>query len=159
MADVFLAVAHGPLGFDKLVIVKQLRPMLAADVAFREMFIDEARLAGRLNHPNIVQTLEVGELDGAYMIAMEYLEGQPLDVILTEVRRAALRLRPVLCAQIASDVLAALHYAHEQHDYGGAPLEIVHRDVSPQNIFVTYDGQVKLLDFGVAKARSRIADT
>src|SRR5829696_4784917 len=103
MADVFLALAHGAHGFDKLVILKRLRPMLAADVAFREMFVDEARIAGLLSHPNIVQTLEVGEYDGAFIIAMEYLEGQPLDRLVREVKDAGLQLSPLVCARIVSD--------------------------------------------------------
>jgi serine/threonine protein kinase/ABC-type phosphate transport system substrate-binding protein len=159
MADVFLALAHGAHGFDKLVILKRLRPMLAADIAFREMFIDEARIAGLLSHPNIVQTLEVGEYDGAFIIAMEYLEGQPLDRVVREVKDAGSQLSPLVCARIVSDVLAGLHYAHELEDYAGRTLEIVHRDVSPQNVFVTYDGVIKLLDFGVAKAKSRVSTT
>jgi serine/threonine protein kinase len=152
MADVFLAVGRGPAGFNKLVVIKRLRDTVASDAAFRDMFLDEARLAARLNHPNVVQTYEVFEDENAYFITMEYLEGQPLGRILRECSKRGMRLQPQICARIVSDVLCGLHYAHEACDYDGAPLHIVHRDVSPQNIFVTYDGQVKVVDFGIAKA-------
>jgi len=152
MADVFLAVGRGPAGFNKLVVIKRLRDTVASDDAFRDMFLDEARLAARLNHPNVVQTYEVFEDEGAFFITMEYLEGQPLGRILRECTKRGMRLQSQICARIVSDVLCGLHYAHEACDYDGVPLQIVHRDVSPQNIFVTYDGQVKVVDFGIAKA-------
>jgi serine/threonine protein kinase len=150
MGDVFLTVASGPVGFNKLLVVKRLRESLASDPDFLRMFLNEARLAARLNHPNIVHTYEVG-FDGArHYIAMEYLEGQSLHRL---IRRAGsngtLSLEMQLC--VLADALAGLHYAHELTDYDGTPLEIVHRDVSPANIFVLYDGQVKLVDFGIAK--------
>jgi serine/threonine protein kinase len=152
MADVFLALARGPLGFNKLIVIKKLRQGLAEEAGFRAMFVDEARLAARLNHPNVVQTYEVGEHASAYFIAMEYLEGQPLNVVVREAKRNAIRLDPLFSARIVADALAGLHYAHELRDYDGTPLSIIHRDVSPHNVFVTYEGQVKLVDFGIAKA-------
>jgi eukaryotic-like serine/threonine-protein kinase len=152
MADVFLAVGRGPAGFNKLVVIKRLRDSVASDAAFRDMFLDEARLAARLNHPNVVQTYEVFEDEGAFLITMEYLEGQPLGRIARECAKRGLRLEPRICARIISDALCGLQYAHEACDYDGVPLQIVHRDVSPQNIFVTYAGQVKVVDFGIAKA-------
>ncbi len=152
MADVFLAGWRGPSGFNKLVVVKRLRDEVASDAAFRQMFLDEARLAARLNHPNVVQTYEVFEDEGAHYITMEYLEGQPLSRLVRECKKLGIQLEPPLCARIVSDMLCGLHYAHEARDYNGVPLQIVHRDVSPQNIFVTYDGQVKVVDFGIAKA-------
>ena len=152
MADVFLAVGRGPAGFNKVVVIKRLRDTVASDAAFREMFLDEARLAARLNHPNVVQTYEVFEDAGAFFITMEHLEGQPLGRIERECGKRGMRLKPQFCARIISDALCGLQYAHEVRDYDGAPLNIVHRDVSPQNIFVTYDGQVKVVDFGIAKA-------
>jgi serine/threonine protein kinase len=157
MADVFLAVARGPLGFNKLIVIKRLRR--TDDATFRDMFLDEARLAARLNHPNVVQTYEVGEDKRGYFIAMEYLEGQPLNVLTRETFRAGKRLDPLFCARIVADALAGLHYAHELADYDGTPLNIVHRDVSPHNLFVTYEGQVKLVDFGIAKAALSSAST
>ena len=152
MAEVFLAVGRGPAGFNKLVVIKRLRDTVALDDAFRDMFLDEARLAARLNHPNIVQTYEVFEDGEAYFITMEYLEGQPLGKITRECGKRGTNLDARICARIISDVLCGLHHAHEACDFDGKPLHIVHRDVSPQNIFVTYDGQIKVVDFGIAKA-------
>jgi len=159
MADVYLAVARGPVGFNKLVVVKRLRAQLAEEPTFRQMFLDEARLAARLNHPNIVQTFEVGEENGTYFIAMEYLEGQALNRLIREVIKQNVAIAPPLCAKIAADALLALSYAHSLRDYDGSPLGIIHRDVSPHNVFVTYDGQVKLVDFGIAKAASTTTET
>jgi serine/threonine protein kinase len=152
MADVFLALSRGPMGFNKLVVVKRLRSALSDDRSFRNMFLDEARLAARLNHPNVVQTHEVGEAEGVYFIAMEYLEGQSLNKIIRELSKRGGKLPAAMCARIVSDALAGLHYAHELKDFDGTPLEIIHRDVSPHNVFVTYDGSVKMVDFGIAKA-------
>jgi serine/threonine-protein kinase len=116
------------------------------------MFLDEARLAARLNHPNVVQTHEVGEEDdGRFFLAMEYLDGQSLATVL---RQNGKSIPLDLQLRIICDALAGLHYAHELKNFDGKPLGIVHRDVSPQNIFITYTGQVKLLDFGIAKASS-----
>ena len=159
MADVFLALSRGPLGFNKLVVVKRLRSALSEEQSFLDMFLDEARLAARLNHPNVVHTYEVGEHEGSYFIAMEYLEGQPLNKIIRDLAKRGEELEPPQCARIVSDALAGLHHAHELRDYDGTPLRIVHRDVSPHNVFVTYDGQVKLVDFGIAKAALSSTDT
>ncbi len=119
MADVYLAVAAGPAGVTKLQVVKRLRQNLAEEPDFLAMFLDEARLASRLNHPNVVQTNEVGQVDSGYFIAMEYLDGQPLNRILH-----AGKTRPAppgLCLQIVAEALAGLHYAHELTDYDGTP--------------------------------------
>jgi serine/threonine protein kinase len=159
MADVFLALSRGPMGFNKLVVVKRLRSSLSDDRSFRNMFLDEARLAARLNHPNVVHTHEVGEADGVYFIAMEYLEGQSLNKIIRELSKRGGKLPPVMCARIVSDALAGLHYAHELKDFDGTALEIIHRDVSPHNVFVTYDGSVKMVDFGIAKAALSSVET
>jgi ABC-type branched-subunit amino acid transport system substrate-binding protein len=151
MSEVYLALAQGGLGgFQKLVAIKLLRRDLAKDEDFRRMFLEEARLTARLNHPNVVQTNDVGEDQGRYYIAMEYLEGQTFE----RVRRArnAGKLFPLnLQIQMLVQALSGLHYAHELTDYDNTALSIVHRDVTPSNIFVTYDGQVKLVDFGIAK--------
>ncbi len=151
MAEVFLAVAQGPAGFNKLFVLKRLREALADNQEHRDMFLHEARLSARLNHPNVVQTYEVGEDDSGIFIAMEYLEGQPLSRLRRAIGKAGVDVAAAVHARIASEVLCGLHYAHEATDYDGTPLRIVHRDVSPQNVFVTYDGQVKLVDFGIAK--------
>jgi serine/threonine protein kinase len=133
-----LLVSRGPAGFNKLVVIKRLRTALAEDRDFRRMFFDEARLAARLNHPNVVQTYEVG---GSHLIAMEYLDGQPLHKVTREAVRVGEPLGPFVSARIVADALSGLHSAHELRDYEGLPLGIIHRDVSPHNIFVTYDGQ------------------
>jgi serine/threonine-protein kinase len=160
MAKVFLALAQGPAGFNKLVVIKQIQSELADDPEFVNMFLDEARLAARLNHPNVVQTNEVGREDDRYFIAMEYLEGQTLRRALQRLARGsdpALTLGMQL--RILSEALAGLHYAHELADYDGTPLGVVHRDVSPHNIFLTYSGQVKVVDFGIAKALNSATET
>jgi eukaryotic-like serine/threonine-protein kinase len=159
MADVYLAVARGPVGFNKLVVIKRLRPHLAEEPEFLAMFLDEARLAARLNHPNVVQTNEVGEEHGSYFIAMEYLDGQPLHRIMHRAARRGMRVPLEAWLRILCDALAGLHHAHELTDFDGTLLSVVHRDASPHNVFVTYDGQTKLVDFGIAKAASRTAET
>ncbi len=156
MAQVHLAVSRGLGGFNKLVVLKRLE---SSDESFRQMFLDEARLAALLQHPHVVQTYEVSETDGSYFIAMEYLDGQPLDKIIREMKKADRYLEPRLCARIVADALSGLHYTHELCDYGGVPLSIVHRDVSPHNLFLTYEGNVKVLDFGVAKTAVKTNET
>ncbi len=150
MARVLLTVAAGKAGFEKLLVVKELRDDLAGDPEFLTMFLDEARLAARLNHPNVVQTYEVGQDGDRHYIAMDYLEGQSLIALQVRVGRHKLPLD--LQVRVLCDMLAGLHYAHSLKDYDGTPLSIVHRDVSPHNVFITYDGQVKVVDFGIAKA-------
>ncbi|WP_437531274.1 serine/threonine-protein kinase [Sorangium sp. So ce726] len=162
MADVFLAVSRGPGSFNKLVVVKCLRVGMAEDPRYVLMFLDEAKLSARLNHPNVVQTYEIGGESGGYFIVMEYLEGQPLkDVVRAVVSGcpgAASFTRGAWVRMIV-EALRGLHYAHELADFDGGLLGIVHRDVSPHNIFVTYDGAVKIVDFGVAKAALNAAHT
>lgn len=157
MGVVYLAQQTGRHGFRKLVVVKELKPELADDPKFVGMFLDEARLAARLNHKNIVQTLEVDQEDDRYFFVMEYLEGRTLHDVLRLKGDRALPKAAIL--RIVCDMLSGLHYAHELTDYDGKHLRIVHRDVSPRNVIVTYDGQVKLLDFGVAKAAGREQET
>lgn len=155
-ANVYLAVARGPSGFSKLVVMKTLKPSLASEVEFVRMFRTEARLAARLSHPNIVQTNEVTEDGTAPSIVMEYLEGQPLSSVLA---RSLSSMPLMLHLRVILDVLTGLEYAHELLDYDGTPLSLVHRDVTPHNVFVTFDGQVKLLDFGIAKIATEGPDT
>jgi serine/threonine-protein kinase len=150
MADVFLAVARGPMGFNKLTVVKRLRN--SEENTHIQMFLDEARLAARLNHPNIVHTYEVGEVGGKFFLAMEYLEGQSLHQVLARLSDRGQGLSEPIVAIIASAALKALHHAHELCDFDGSPIGVVHRDVSPHNLFLTYGGEIKLLDFGIAKA-------
>lgn len=149
MAKIQLAIRQGPGGFRKLFVVKQLRPDLANET-YAKMFLHEARLAALLSHPNIVQSYEVGqELDNCYL-EMEYLEGQTLARLVRRATRNELPLEVHLF--ILTELLAALAHVHELNDLAGNHLSVVHRDVSPGNLFLTYDGQVKLLDFGIAKS-------
>jgi len=156
-ADVYLAVADGPSGFTKLVVVKVLRKSLASDSEFRMMFVSEARLAARLHHPNIVQTNEVIEVDGAPVLVMEYLDGQPLSQVIVRGKQGGFTLAMQL--RVLADALAGLHAAHELADFDGTPLGVVHRDVSPHNLFVTVEGQAKVLDFGIAKLERSMVET
>jgi serine/threonine-protein kinase len=158
MAEVFLAVVRGPAGFNKLVVIKQIRPQLAEDPEFLGMFLDEARLAARLSHPNVVQTNEVGQEGERYFIAMEYLEGQPLNRVIHRLQKNGGLPLP-MHIKILCDALAGLQHAHELTDYDGTALSVVHRDVTPHNIFVTYDGMVKVVDFGIAKALNSSSET
>jgi serine/threonine-protein kinase len=159
MATVYLAVALGSSGFRKLAVVKLIRPQYASDPDLIEMFLDEARLCARLNHPNIVQTYDVGVDDGQHLMAMEYLDGVSFNAAISRIGRDAGSLPFALRAKVLLEVLEGLRYAHELKDYDGKPLQIVHRDVTPHNIFITYEGQVKLLDFGIAKAATSSVQT
>ncbi len=153
MADVYLAVSTGLAGSQKLVVIKQLRQRMIQDDESVGMFLDEGRLAVRLNHPNVVQTFEVGVSEGRHFIVMEYLEGLALNSILRAMRASGAEgLGAAMHLRVLSDMLSGLHYAHESEDYDGTPLKIVHRDITPHNTFVTYDGQTKVVDFGIAKA-------
>ncbi len=158
MGDVYLGVAQGPAGFSKLMVIKMLRPALAEDEQFLAMFLEEARLAARLNHPNIVQTVEVGNEGRRFFLAMEYLEGQSLQ----RLRQRVAKEHPFPLGahlRILVEALNGLHYAHELVDIDQKALGIVHRDATPHNVFVTYDGQVKVVDFGIAKAMDSSLET
>ena len=159
MAVVTLTAMRSTHGVTKLVVVKELHEHLAADAECRAMFLDEARLAARLNHPNVVQTFEIVDhvgasaadgLEGACALVMEYLEGQPLNRFRSRLKDDPRALSIYL--NVLIEALSGIDYAHKLADYQGAPLNIVHRDISPHNVFVTYAGEVKVLDFGIAKA-------
>jgi serine/threonine protein kinase len=158
MATVYLAISDssGGLDFSKLVVIKRLREHVAADPDFVVMLQDEGRLAARLNHQNVIQTVEVGEFRDEIYLAMEFLDGQPLHRIQ---RRAEANFPLNVQLTILCDVLAGAHYAHELRDFDGTSLNIIHRDITPHNVFVTYEGQIKVLDFGIAKAEGRTAHT
>ncbi|WP_394828645.1 serine/threonine protein kinase [Pendulispora albinea] len=151
MGNVYIAMAQGPGSFSKLVVLKELKPEFARDPDFLAMFYEEARVASRLHHPNIVHTYEVGSEGDRHFIAMEYLSGQSLARVLSA-RHLGFPLEMYL--RVLCEVLRALEYAHALTDFDGSPMGLVHRDVNPENVFVTYDGQVKLLDFGIAKAKN-----
>jgi serine/threonine-protein kinase len=149
MGNVYLGAMQGPGGFSKLVVIKELKPELSSDETYVAMFLDEARLAARLSHPNIVQTNEVGSDGGRHFMVMEYLDGRSLHRI---GKRLAGRFPVAAHLRVIADSLLGLHHAHEMRHFDGAPLGVVHRDVSPLNVFVTFAGQAKVLDFGIAKA-------
>jgi eukaryotic-like serine/threonine-protein kinase len=150
MAEVYLALSRGRSGFSKLVVLKLLRSHLAEDDEFLRMFLAEARLAALLNHPNVVQTYEIGAEGGRDCIVMEYLEGCSFAEIAAATRKNPMPIS--LGLRVIADALAGLHHAHSLSDVNGQPVNLVHRDVSPHNVFLTYDGQVKVVDFGIAKA-------
>ncbi len=152
MARVYLCQTRGLGGFEKLVVLKVPRAGLMEETEVRQMFLHEARIAGRLNHPNIVQTNEVGLANGLPFIAMEYLEGHALASLQRQVRLSELSTHFQL--RIIAQALAGAHHAHELLKPDGTSYELVHRDISPQNVFITYDGAVKILDFGIAKVSS-----
>jgi len=158
-SNVYLAVARGPRGFNKLVVLKLLKDELAGEPEFRNMFLNEARLAARLNHPNVVQTNEVFEEDGRPIIVMEYLEGATLSRVVSRSRQRTQPMPLAMHLRIICEALSGLHYAHELRDYDGTPLGVVHRDMTPQNIFVSFDGKISLLDFGIAKLSGSLAET
>jgi eukaryotic-like serine/threonine-protein kinase len=155
-ADVFLAVARGMGGFQKLVVLKKPRTTPADAAIPRNLFFHEARIAARLNHPNCAQVIGIEEIDGVPVIIFEYLEGLTLSALRSQ---AGPHVPLEIELSILHDVLLGLQHAHELRDFDGAPLGVVHRDVSPQNILVTYDGEVKVLDFGIAKANRQTEQT
>ena len=159
MAEVLLGRLRGASGFERLVVIKRMLPQFARDEEFRSMFIDEARIASRLSHPNIVHVHELLELEGELYLVMEYLEGETLSALLRKLQQNEKRLPHSVCIYVLSQVAAGLHHAHELRDPNGVLYEVVHRDVSPQNIFIGYDGSVRLIDFGIAKARDRSSQT
>lgn len=153
MGGVYLGVGSGVGGFRKLVVIKKIHAHLAEDHRFVTMFMDEARLAARMNHPNLVQTFEVGRDEQKIpFMAMEYMEGKSFSDVVKAALRAKRRLSTELVVNVMYHCLAGLHYAHELRGYDDSPLNIVHRDISPSNLFVTKEGVPKVLDFGIAKA-------
>ncbi|MGZ6028049.1 MAG: serine/threonine protein kinase [Myxococcaceae bacterium] len=159
MAEIFLARQEGLEGFEKTVVIKRIRPHLSKQKSFVAMFLDEARLAAQLNHPNIVQIHELGQVDDSYFIAMEYVFGRDMARIIPKAEKMGIAFPVVYALKIASSVCEGLHYAHQRADSWGNPLHIVHRDVTPENVFVSFDGTVKILDFGIAKARGQTGQT
>jgi serine/threonine protein kinase len=159
MAEVFRAKRTGIAGFEKIVAVKRILPHLSDNQEFVRMFVDEAKMVAGLTHPNIVQIFDLGKLETSYYIAMEYVHGRDLRSIQRRGEERGYRMPANLCAYLVSRVCAALDFAHRKKDDQGRPLRIVHRDVSPQNILISFDGEVKLTDFGIAKAAARASTT
>jgi serine/threonine-protein kinase len=159
MASVHFARLAGESGFARTVAVKRLHKHLARDPEFVGMFLDEARLAARVRHPNVVATLDVGSDGGELYVVMEYVHGEPLSRLIRFVAGEVERIPFDVVSAIMTNVLVGLHAAHEIRDKHGAPLELVHRDISPQNILVGADGITRIIDFGVAKARGRSMTT
>ena len=160
MAEVFKAKTFGVEGFEKNVALKRILPNIAEDQEFITMFIDEAKIAVQLSHANIAQIFELGEADGSYFIAMEFVAGKDLRTMFDRSRRpGGLPISPSQAAYVMARVCEGLDYAHRKRDKNGSPLNIVHRDISPQNILVSYEGHVKVIDFGVAKAQNKMGRT
>lgn len=159
MAEILLGRLAGPSGFSRPVVIKRILPHLARDRRFRDMLIDEARVVARIAHPNVVAVSELGSEDGELFLVMEYLEGESLGSLMRRLFTRGETLDPALACHVIAETAAGLHAAHELTDAAGRPLELVHRDVTPQNVFVTYGGEIKLLDFGIAKAADRSTRT
>ncbi len=159
MAEIFLARQAGIEGFEKLLVLKRILPHLAESEEFVEMFLHEARVAVRLNHPNIVQIYDLGEEGGSYFIAMEYIHGEDARRIWRSCEKAGMTLPIPLACRIAIDAAAGLYYAHNKTDAAGNPLNIIHRDISPQNLLISFEGAVKVVDFGIAKAADQATQT
>ncbi|HZH78938.1 MAG TPA: serine/threonine-protein kinase, partial [Archangium sp.] len=159
MAQIYLARQRGPEGVEKQVVVKRILPHLAENEDFVRMFLDEARIAARLNHPNIVQIFDLGAQDDSFFIAMEYIHGEDLRRVWKKADRAGTPIPVPLVCRIITEACAGLDYAHKRTDGNGKPLGIVHRDISPQNILLTFEGRVKVVDFGIAKAADQATVT
>ncbi|HEY6880481.1 MAG TPA: serine/threonine-protein kinase, partial [Polyangiales bacterium] len=159
MAEVYRAKAFGVEGFERIVAVKRILPTIALDTDFIKMFIDEAKLAVQLNHANIAQIFDLGKVDGNYYIALEYVHGKDLRSVF-EHQTAQRETLPVeLACYVMMKICEGLDYAHRKCDSQGRALELVHRDVSPHNMLISFDGDVKLIDFGIAKAANNSVKT
>jgi serine/threonine protein kinase len=159
MGEVFLARERGRLGFSRLVVIKRMLPQVARNPKFVEMFADEARIIGNLSHPNICQILELGWDDGLPFLALEYVRGKSLAEMWDEASVSGTQISRAVTLRTLSETAWALHFAHEARDAEDRPLHVVHRDISPQNVMVTFHGDVKLMDFGVARADNRLHRT
>ncbi|TMQ23371.1 MAG: hypothetical protein E6J90_10750 [Deltaproteobacteria bacterium] len=159
MATLYLARRHGAAGFSRRVALKMIHPHLVTQPGFLEMFVDEARICSQISHPNVVHVEEFGVLDGVHYLAMEYLDGCSVSELLQVFRRDRRMLDPELAARVILQVAGGLHAAHETRGADGQRLELIHRDISPSNVLVSVDGNAKLIDFGIAKARNRVSET
>jgi serine/threonine protein kinase len=159
MAEIHLAKQRGMEGFEKIVVIKMILPHLANNEEFVQMFLDEARLAAKLTHPNIVQIFDLGRAAGTFFIAMEYIQGENLRVISKNCRNRKVSLPQEHVVKIISQACEGLYHAHTKTDTMGTPLNVVHRDISPQNILVSFEGMTKVVDFGIAKAATQYQET
>ena len=159
MAEVYLAKSTGEAGFEKRIALKMLNKQSAADPAAVEHFLDEARLAANLTHPNVVQISDLGKAGDAYYIAMEFVDGADLSNLLADCRARGERVPPAVALNLVRQICAGLHAAHTAHTVDGKPLGIVHRDVKSGNVFVARNGVVKIGDFGIARAQERVRRT
>ena len=159
MAEVFKAKTVGVEGFEKLVAIKRILPSVAEDEEFIKMFIDEAKITSQLSHANLAQTFDLGKINDAYYIAMEYVPGKDLRAVQERLKRRGERVPINIATYVIGRVCEGLDYAHRKRDIAGRELHIVHRDVSPQNVIVSFEGEVKLIDFGIAKAANKITST
>ena len=156
MGEVFLAEQIGPKGFSKMVVVKRIRPELAKDPHFVKSFLEEAWIAAALTHPNIAQIFDLAQEGNEFWMAMEYVHGRTLENALHSVTSRGENIDPPIAGWLCAQVLRGLHYAHELRDVTGKPMHMVHSDLSPDNVLVTFSGGVKLVDFGIAKARGSL---
>src|SRR3989338_2612842 len=159
MAEIYKAKTYGAEGFEKLLAIKRILPHAAADKEFIHMLIDEAKLSVVLSHANIVQVYDLGKVGEDYFISMEYINGINLRDLIYRLREHGKRILPELSVFMISEVCKGLDYAHRKTDANGHPLGIVHRDISPQNILISFEGEVKIVDFGIAKAAMNISHT
>lgn len=159
MAEIFLARQEGLEGFEKIICIKRIRPHLSSQENFLRMFLNEAKLAAQLNHPSVVQIYDLGRINDSYFIAMEYISGRDMSRIIPKAERANIPFPMIYSLRIASAVCEGLYYAHTKTDSFGNPLNVVHRDITPENIIVSWDGTVKIVDFGIAKANTQIEQT
>jgi eukaryotic-like serine/threonine-protein kinase len=159
MAEILLARLDGAEGFQRPVVVKRILPQLARTRSYRDMFVDEARIVAGIRHPNVVQVHELGQQDDELFLVMEYLDGESLGSLMRRLWSRGRRMDRDVAAWVVAEACAGLHAAHELTDEDGLPRNLVHRDVSPHNVFLGYQGGVKVLDFGIAQASERITKT
>ncbi|MBX7098527.1 MAG: protein kinase [Myxococcaceae bacterium] len=159
MAEVWLAKQIGIEGFNRHVVIKRILPHLAEDPEFVQMFLNEAKIAAKFSHPNIAQIFDFGEKDGTYFIAMEFIHGEDLGRLMRKAWSTGQWIARPLAIRIVASACEGLHYAHTRRDENGQPLKVVHRDISPQNILISFDGSVKVVDFGIAKAADQVSMT
>jgi serine/threonine protein kinase len=159
MAEVFKAKTFGVEGFERLLAVKRILPNIAEDEEFIAMFIDEAKIAVQLQHANIAQIFDLGKVEDSYFIALEYVPGKDLRSIFDRLRGRGEVMTIQQACHIIMQVCEGLDYAHNKRDAQGRELHLVHRDISPQNVLIGYDGEVKLIDFGIAKAAGKASKT